>query len=325
MMKAVLLDGYTLNPGDLDWNPIRRLADLTVYDRTSFNKSDAPLIVERSKGAEILLVNKTPVTREIMDQIPELKYIGLLSTGYDVVDIVAAKEKGIVVTNVPTYGTDSVAQMAFALLLEMCSHVGEHNAAVKRGDWTTNKDWCFWNYPMIELSGKTLGIIGYGRIGQASGKIAQAMNMKVLAFDAYKNPSLETEQMKYVEMDELFAEADIIFLHCPLTPETNGIINKNNIAKMKDGVMLINNSRGPLVNEADLAEALNGGKIAGAALDVVSTEPIKVDNPLLTASNCIITPHISWASKEARSRIMDMAAENLESFQNGNLINVVNR
>lgn len=325
MMKAVLLDGYTLNPGDLDWSPLQRLADLEVYDRTSFNKNDTALIIDRSKGAEILLVNKTPITRDIMDQIPELKYIGLLSTGFDVVDIVAAKEKGIVVTNVPTYGTDSVAQMAFALLLEMCLHVGEHNAAVKRGEWTNNQDWCFWNFPMIELSGKTLGIIGYGRIGQASGKIGQAMNMRVLAFDAFKNPSLENDRMKYVEMDTLFAESDIIFLHCPLTPETNGLINKHNISKMKDGVMLINNSRGPLVVEKDLAEALNHGKIAGAALDVVSTEPIKADNPLLTAANCILTPHISWASKEARSRIMDTAADNLNSFQMGNPINVVNR
>ena len=324
MKKAVVLDGYTLNPGDLSWKPVEDLVDVTVYDRTTFNKEDVSLVIERAKDAEILLVNKTPVTERVLRSLPEVTYIGLLSTGYDVVDISVAKEAGIVVTNVPTYGTDSVAQMAFGLLLEMCLHIGEHNAAVKRGDWTSHVDWCFWNYPMIELSGKTVGIIGYGRIGQASGKIAQAMNMKVLAYDEYQNKELENSQMKYVGLDQLFSESDFIFLHCPLTPATKEIICRDNIVKMKDGVMLVNNARGPLVNEKDLAEALNSGKVGGAALDVVSKEPISSENPLLGAKNCIITPHISWASKEARERIMNMAADNLANFLQGKPTNVVN-
>jgi len=324
-MKIVVLDGYTLNPGDLSWEGLEKLGDLTVYDRTAFDRSGEDLIVERVGDAEIVFTNKTPLSREAIEKMPNLKYIGVLATGYNVVDIQAAKELGITVTNIPTYGTDSVAQMAIALLLEMCHHVWEHSEAVKRGEWTNNPDWCFWKYPLIELAGKTAGIIGYGRIGQATGRIAQALGMKVLAYDTYQNKDLESETMKYVSLDELLKKSDVIFLHCPLFESTKGIINKDTIAKMKDGVMIVNNSRGPLIVEEDLAEALNSGKVAGAAVDVVSTEPIKMDNPLLKAKNCIITPHMSWAPKESRQRLMDIAVDNLEKFLEGSPVNVVNQ
>jgi len=323
-VKIVVLDGYTLSPGDLSWEGLEKIGDLKVYDRTSYDLSGQDKIIERAKDAEVLFVNKTPITREALDQMPKLKFIGVLATGYNIVDVEAAKEKGIVVTNIPTYGTTAVAQMAFALLLEMCHHVWEHSEAVKKGDWTNNPDWCFWNYPLIELADKTMGIIGFGRIGQTVGKIAQAFGMKVLAFDSYQNKALESDTLKYVELDELLAESDVISLHCPLFESTKGIINKNTIAKMKKNAMLINTSRGPLVVEEDLAEALNSGRIAGAAVDVVSSEPIKGDNPLLKAKNIIITPHISWAPKESRKRLMDIAIDNLEKFLAGTPVNVVN-
>ncbi|HHY71075.1 MAG TPA: D-2-hydroxyacid dehydrogenase [Thermoanaerobacterales bacterium] len=324
-MKIVVLDGYTLNPGDLSWEGLQKFGDLTVYDRTAFDRSGESLIIERVGDANIVFTNKTPLSREALSKMPNVKYIGVLATGYNVVDIEAAKELGITVTNIPTYGTDSVGQMAIALLLEMCHHVWEHSEAVKNGEWTSNPDWCFWKYPLIELAGKTAGIIGYGRIGQVTGRIAQALGMKVLANDLYQNKELESSTMKYVELDELLSKADVIFLHCPLFDSTEGIINKDNIAKMKDGVMVINNSRGPLIVEEDLAEALNSGKVAGAALDVVSTEPIKMDNPLLKAKNCIITPHISWAPKESRQRLMDITVDNLEKFLADSPVNVVNK
>jgi glycerate dehydrogenase len=324
-MKIVVLDGYTLNPGDITWEGLEKLGEVTVYDRTAYTLSGADLIVERVKDAEVVFVNKTPLSREVLDKLPNLKFVGVLATGYNVVDVEAAKEKGIVVTNIPTYGTDSVGQMAIALLLEMCHHVGAHSDSVMRGEWANNADWCYWNYPLIELSGKTMGIIGYGRIGQSTGRIAQALGMKVLAFDAYQNKDLECETMKYSDLDTLLANSDVIALHCPLFESTQGIINKNTIAKMKDGVMIVNNSRGPLVVEEDLAEALNSGKVGGAALDVVSSEPIKADNPLLKAKNCIITPHISWAPVESRQRLMDIAVDNLEKFLAGSPVNVVNK
>jgi glycerate dehydrogenase len=248
----------------------------------------------------------------------------VLATGYNVVDVEAARERGIPVANIPTYGTAAVAQMVFALLLEICHHVWEHSEAVKRGDWTNNLDWCFWNYPLIELADKTMGIIGYGRIGQATGKIAQAMGMKVVAYDQYENKELESETMKYVSLDELLRVSDVISLHCPLFESTKGIINKETISKMKDGVILINTSRGPLVVEEDLAEALNSGKVYAAAVDVVSSEPISMDNPLLKAKNIIITPHIAWAPKESRQRLMNIAVDNLKAFLDGNPVNVVN-
>jgi len=322
-MNIVVLDGYTLNPGDISWEKVEKLGSLKVYDRTAYDISGKDLIIERAKDAEVIFTNKTPLSKEIIDKLPKLKFIGVLATGYNVVDTAAAKEKGIVVTNIPTYGTDSVGQMAIALLLEMCHHVWAHSESVLKGEWSNNVDWCYWNYPLIELSGKTMGIIGYGRIGQSTGRIAQAMGMKVVAYDEFQNKSLESETMKYVNLNTLFETSDVIALHCPLFESTKGIINKSTIAKMKDGVMIINNSRGPLVAEQDLADALNSGKVGGAALDVVSTEPIKEDNPLLKAKNCIITPHISWAPKESRQRLMDIAADNLEKFLFGNPVNVV--
>jgi len=323
-MKAVVLDGYTLNPGDLSWNKLRELCDLTVYDRTAYDISGLDLIIERVGDAEIVFTNKTPLPAEALNAMPNLKFIGLLATGYNVVDVEAAKNRGIVVTNIPTYGTPAVSQMAIALLLEMCHHIGAHDEAVKKGEWTNNLDWCFWKYPLIELAGKTMGIIGFGRIGQSTAKIAQALGMNVLAFDQYQVKELECSTLRYAELDELFAGADVISLHCPLFETTKGIINSGNIAKMKTGVMIINNSRGPLVVEEDLAEALNSGKVGGAALDVVSSEPIKSDNPLLQAKNCIITPHLSWGPKEARQRLMDVAIDNLQQFIDGNPVNVVN-
>lgn len=324
-MKIVVLDGYTLNPGDITWEGLEKLGEVTVYDRTAYALSGLDLIVERAKDADVVFTNKTPLSREALDQMPNLKFIGVLATGYNVVDVEAAKEKGIVVTNIPTYGTDSVGQMAIALLLEMCHHVGAHSDSVLRGEWASNVDWCYWNYPLIELSGKTMGIIGYGRIGQSTGRIAQAMGMKVLAFDGYQNKDLVSATMEYVELDSLLNNSDVIALHCPLFESTMGIINKDTIAKMKDGVMLINNSRGPLIVEEDVADALNSGKIGYAALDVVSSEPIKADNPLLKAKNCIITPHISWAPVESRQRLMDIAVDNLAKFLQGNPVNVVNK
>ena len=322
-MKIVVLDGYILNPGDLTWEGLESLGDTVVYDRTSYDSKDIDLIIERSKDAEAILINKTPITREILDDLPNLKYIGVLATGYNVVDIEAAKEKGIVVTNIPTYGTDAVAQMVFALLFELTNHVAEHNRAVKEGQWSTKPDWCFWNKPLMELSGKTIGIIGYGRIGQSVGQVARAFGMEVLANANKPRRELENENMKYVELDELYKSSDIISLHCPLTEDTRGMINKDSITQMKDGVIIINTSRGPLIVEEDLSEALSTGKVKGAGLDVVNVEPIQLDNPLLKQDNCIITPHIAWAPKETRSRLMDIAVENLKGFIEGNPINIV--
>lgn len=322
-MKIVVLDGYTLNPGDLDWKGLETIGDCTVYDRTSL--TDVQEAIDRIGNAEIVFTNKTPMPKSLFDACPNIKFVGVLATGYNVVDVNAAKDKGVIVTNIPTYGTAAVGQFTIALLLEICHHIGHHNNAVHEGKWENNADWCFWDYPLIELDGKTIGIIGYGRIGQATGKIAQALGMKVLAYDEYKNPNLVTETCKYAELDELIKESDVIALHCPLFPSTQGIINKENIAKMKDGVIILNDSRGPLIVEEDLAEALNSGKVAAAGLDVVSSEPIKGNNPLLKAKNCIITPHIAWAPKESRKRLMDIAVNNLQAFVAGEPVNVVNK
>jgi glycerate dehydrogenase len=324
MQKAVILDAYTLNPGDLDWTCLKQVADFTIYDRTTFSLNNLQSIIERSKDAKIILTNKTPIPREVIEQLPSLQYIGVLATGYDVVDIQAAKENNIVVTNIPAYGTNTVAQMTFSLLLELTNHVGIHHEAVKRGDWTTNKDWCFWNKPLIELSGKTIGIVGYGRIGQAVSRIAQAFGMNVLAYKRNPNKELESNQMKFVTLDELYAKSDVISLHCPLTEENIGMINDESISKMKDGVLIVNTARGPLINEKDLARALHNGKVGGAAVDVVSTEPIEQNNPLLKATNCIITPHIAWATKEARQRLLEIAVDNLRSYMAGKPKNRVN-
>lgn len=320
-MKIVVLDGYTENPGDLSWEELEKFGEVTVYDRTSY--VDAPIIAERIGDAGIVVINKTPISRETIDKCPNMKLIAVLATGYNVVDYTYAREKGIAVVNVPTYGTQIVGQYAVGLLLEICSHYGHHDQTVKEGRWENNADWCYWDYPMIELYGKTAGIIGLGRIGQATAKILNAMEMKVLAFDSF--PSEAGKQVaEYVALDTLLSKSDVIFLHCPLFPSTEGIINKENIEKMKDGVILINNSRGQLVVEQDLADALNSGKVYAAGLDVVSTEPIKGDNPLLKAKNCIITPHISWAAQAARQRIMDITVENIKAYLDGTPQNVVN-
>jgi glycerate dehydrogenase len=317
-MKIVVLDGYTENPGDLSWSGFEELGELTVYDRTPVET-----IIERIGDAEAVIINKTPISAEVLNACPGIRYVGVLATGYNVVDVKAAKEKGVTVTNIPAYGTASVAQFAFALLLEICHHVAHHSNAVYEGRWENNADWCFWDYPLIELSGKTVGIIGFGKIGQATGAIAKAMNMRVLAYGGQESESGRAIA-DYVKLDELLASSDVIFLHCPLFPETEGIINKDTIAKMRDGVILINNSRGPLIVEHDLADALNTGKVYAAGLDVVSSEPIRGDNPLLNAKNCLITPHISWAPKESRERLMNMATENLRAFIEKTPVNVVN-
>jgi glycerate dehydrogenase len=316
-MKIVILDGYTENPGDLSWVGFETLGDLTVHDRTS-----PDLVADRIGLAEIVITNKAPVTADTIDKCPAIRYIGVMATGYNIVDVVYAVSKGITVTNIPTYGTAAVGQFAIALLLEICHHIGHHYKAVQSGRWEISPDWCFWDYPLIELDGKVMGVIGFGRIGQTTGRIAQALGMKVLAFDSVPNDT-GREIGQYVTLDELLAQSDVISLHCPLFPDTYGLINKNTISMMKDGVIIINNSRGPLIVEEDLASALESGKVFAAGLDVVSQEPIKNDNPLLKAKNCIITPHISWAPIESRKRLMDLATENLRSFLDGHPINVV--
>lgn len=318
-MKIVILDGYSVNPGDLSWDELKTFGELTVYDRTPADK-----IEERAAGAEILLTNKTPLSKEIFGRLPKLKYVGVLATGYNIVDTGAAKEHGVIVTNVPAYSTEAVAQFTFALLLELCHHVGEHNAAVKRGEWSHCADFSFWTHPLIELAGKTMGIIGFGRIGRAVAGIAQAMGMKVMAYSRHRDVSAENDRLRFAEFDELLAESDVISLHCPLFDSTRGMIDKNAIEKMKDGVFIINTARGPLIVEEDLAQALNSGKVAGAAVDVVSKEPITEDNPLLKARNCIITPHIAWAPKEARKRLIKTTVENLAAYISGKPVNVVN-
>lgn len=318
-MKIVILDGYTLNPGDLDWAGFEALGSLTVYDRT-----DPGEIVSRIGDAEAVIVNKCPITEETMKACPEMRYIGVLATGYNVVDVAAASRLGIAVTNIPTYGTTAVAQMVFAHLLAICHHVEAHSEAVHAGEWNSNPDWCFWNSPLIELAGKTMGIIGFGRIGQNTARIAAALGMRVLAYDQHEN-EFGKQFGEYVTLERLLAESDVISMHCPLFPETEGMINRQTIAQMKDGVIFINTSRGQLVNEQDLADALNSGKIYAAGLDVVYTEPIQVNNPLLKARNCQITPHIAWAPKESRRRLMDIAVDNLRQFAAGTPVNTVNK
>lgn len=314
-MKIVVLDGYTENPGDLSWGDLERLGEVTVYDRTP-----PELVVERIGDAEAILVNKVAVTEEVLRQCGNIRYIGVLATGYNVIDTAAASARGIVVCNIPSYGTDAVGQYTIALLLEICHHIGHHAEAVKQGAWSASEDWCFWDYPLIELAGKTMGIIGYGRIGRTTGRIARALGMKVLAYEGEEKAGQEED---LVSLEMLLAQSDVISLHCPLFPSTEGIINRETIGKMKDGVILLNDSRGPLIVEQDLADALNSGKVYAAGLDVVSTEPIRPDNPLLGAKNCLITPHIAWAPKESRQRLMDIAVENLRSFQAGKPVNVV--
>lgn len=319
-MKISVIDGYTENPGDLSWDGLRTLGDVVIYDHSTKDEAE---VIRRIGDAEIVVANKSPISRRVLDACPNAKYITIQATGYDPIDYVYAREKGIPVSNVPTYGTASVAQFAIALLLEICGHAAHHSDAVHAGRWAESGEWTFWDYPMIELAGKTMGIIGFGRIGQNVGRIAKALGMNVIAFNRSRSAE-GAEIAEYVELDELLHRADVISLHCPLFPETRGIINRETISKMKDGVIIINNSRGPLVVEQDLADALNSGKVYAAGLDVVSSEPISADNPLLKAKNCLITPHISWAPKESRQRIMDCTVENIRAFQAGKPQNVVN-
>ncbi len=318
-VKIVVLDGYRLNPGDLSWDAIAAFGELKVYDRTP-----ADLIVSRIGDAQMVYTNKTPITAATLDACPSVRFISVLATGYNIVDTAAAKQKGIPVCNVPTYGTASVAQMVFAHLLEICHHVAAHSQAVFDGAWTAGPDFCFWNYPLIELAGKTMGVVGFGRIGAQVGRIAKAFGMNVLAYDAQVNPALAAEGFTYVSLEELLRTADVVTLHCPLFPATQGMINRQTLALMKPTAILINTSRGPLVMEADLADALNAGGIAAAGVDVVSTEPIAADNPLLKARNLFITPHIAWAPTEARARLMQVSADNLKAFLADKPINVVN-
>lgn len=320
-MKIVVLDGYTENPGDLSWNGLESIGECQIFDRTSL--TDPAETIRRIGDAEAVFTNKTPISKKVFDVCSNIRFVGLLSTGYNVVDVQAAREHKIVVANIPTYGTAAVGQFAIALLLEICHHIGHHDQAVHDGKWSSNADWCFWDYPLIELAGKTMGIIGFGRIGQTTGTIAKAMGMRVIANDAHESGSGKLIA-EYTDRDTLFRESDVVALHCPLFPETKGIINHENIAKMKDGVIILNNSRGPLIVEQDLADALNSGKVYAAGLDVVSDEPIRNDNPLLKAKNCIITPHISWAPKESRQRLMEIAVSNLQAFIDGAPKNVVN-
>lgn len=315
-MRIVVTDGYTLNPGDLSWAPIEALGPLTVYDRTVPGE-----IVERCREAEIILTNKAPFAKETLLQLPQLKLISVLATGYNVIDVQAAKEKNIVVCNVPGYGTASVAQHAFALLLALTNRVAEHSASTARGEWQRAKDWCYTVAPLTELDGKIIGIVGLGNIGQRAARIAQAFGMKVV----YYNPSKkENDFAEYRTLEELFAESDAVSLHCPLKPENHQFVNAALLHRMKSSAFLINTARGPLMHEQDLADALNNDVIAGAALDTLSTEPPSPDNPLLTAKNCIVTPHIAWMSKEARQRIMRITAENIKAFLGGKPVNAVN-
>lgn len=321
-MKIVVLDGYTENPGDLSWSGLEALGEVTVYDRTSYVES--PVIAQRIGDAEVVITNKTPISQQTIDQCPNLKLIAFLATGYNVADCDYAREKGILVCNVPSYGTACVGQYAIALLLEVCHHIGYHSQTVRDGKWAGHIDWCYWDYPLIELDGKTAGVIGFGRIGQTTGRIAKALGMKVLAFDPYPSASGK-EIAEYVDLDTLLAQSDVIFLHCNLTADNDRMINKAALAKMKDGAILINNSRGQLIDEQDVADALKSGKLAAAGLDVVYTEPIRKDNPLLEAPNCLITPHMSWGAKEARRRIMDTTVENVRAYMNGSPVHVVNQ
>ena len=316
-MKIVVLDGYGLNPGDLSWSGMEALGELTVYDRTSPSE-----LLERSADAEVLITNKTLISANDMATLPKLKYIGVLATGYNVVDIEAAKARDSVVTNIPAYSTSSVAQMVFAHVLNITQRVGYYADENKQGRWTKSLDFCYWDTDLVELAGKKMGIVGFGNIGQATARIAQAFGMEVLVYTS-KDSSALPSGMKKTDLDELFAESDVVSLHCPLTPSTKDMVNKSRLEIMKSNAILINTGRGPLVNEQDLADALNEGRIAAAGLDVLSVEPSDSNNPLLCAKNCFITPHIAWATKEARTRLMDIAVNNLKSYIQGTIINNV--
>lgn len=316
-MNFVVLDGYTLNPGDLAWDELKALGPGAIYDRTSPDE-----LLTRAAHAEILLTNKVELTGRHFAQLPALKYIGILATGTNIVDLAAARERGIAVTNVPAYSTASVAQTTFALLLELTQHVGHHATTVRNGAWSRNADWCYWERPLLELAGLTLGIVGLGRIGTAVARLADAFEMVVLAH----NPKTHSAPayIRWVELEELFRESDVVSLHCPLTPQNRHMVNRERLSWMKPGAFLLNTSRGQLIDEAALAEALNKGRLAGAGLDVLSTEPPPWNNPLLTARNCIITPHLAWATRASRARLLQVAIANIRAFLAGTPQNVVN-
>lgn len=316
-MNIVVLDGYTLNPGDLNWNELQALGSCEIHDRTA-----SPEVIPRAANAELLLTNKTILSREQILALPKLKYIGVLATGTNVVDLAAARERGIPVTNVPAYAPDSVAQLTFALLLELTLHVGQHSDSVRRGDWSRSKDFCYWQTPLVELSGLTLGLIGFGNIAQAVARIASAFGMKVIA--TVRRPRADESGVHFVDRETAFRESDVLSLHCPLTAETKQLVNAERLSWMKPSAFLINTGRGPLIEESALANALNSGQIAGAGLDVLAVEPPVSDNPLLTARNCILTPHIGWATHAARSRLMRVAVENVRAFLKDKPQNVVN-
>jgi glycerate dehydrogenase len=316
-MKIVILDGFTLNPGDLNWEELQSLGPCTIYDRTSPAE-----VASRAADADILLTNKTDLTTGHIQDLPRLKYIGVLATGTNIVDLAAARARRIPVTNVPTYGTKSVAQMTFALLLELAHHAGHHAQTVREGRWTRSVDWCYWDFPLVELDGLTLGLVGLGRIGRAVSELATAFGMKVVAYDPMAGPA--PTSIELVELEVLFRESDVVSLHCPLTPQTANLVNAVRLTLMKPTAFLLNTSRGPLVDQSALAEALNSGRIAGAAMDVLAKEPPPADNPLLTAKNCILTPHLAWATRAARSRLMKIAVENVRAFLQGKPQNVVN-
>lgn len=322
-MKIVILDEYPLTEGGLSWEELDKCGEVKVYSGKDHDRDDFNKTIERLEGAEIAFINKVIINKEVIDSLPNLKYIGVLATGYDTVDIEYAKEKEIIVTNIPSYATDAVAQMTFALLLELTNHVAYHNEQVKKGEWGQRNEWCFWDYPLLELKDKTIGIIGYGNIGQKVGEIGKSFGMNILANANHVKKELEDENMKYASLEEIFKNSDVISLNCPLTEDTKGIINADNIKKMKDEVIIINTARGGLIVEEDLTEALKTGKIKAAALDVVSKEPIEDENPLLELENVIITPHISWAPVETRSRLMDIAINNLKGYMNNNIVNEI--
>jgi len=316
-MNIVVLDGFTLNPGDLSWDELKSIGPCVTYDRTNLED-----VLSRSAGAQILMTNKTVLTREHIQALPDLKYIGVLATGTNVVDLAAARERDIPVTNIPTYGTRSVAQATFALLLELTQHVGHHAQTVREGRWTRNIDWCYWDYPLIELDGLTMGIVGFGRIGLAVCNLAAAFGLKVLTCPPATEPVPAFARL--VDLPTLIGQSDIVSLHCPLTAETKGLINAQRLSWMKPTAFLLNTSRGPLIEEQALADALNAGRLAGAGLDVLSVEPPPATNPLLQAKNCLITPHQAWGTRSARSRLLDIAVENIRAFLNGKPQNVVN-
>ncbi len=318
-MKIVVLDGYTLNPGDMSWSDMEKLGDLIVYDRTPADK-----IIERIGNAEIVLTNKVVLSREILQKLTTVRYVGVMATGYNVVDTAAAHEFGITVTNVPAYSTDSVAQMVFAFILEFCHHVGEHSRSVREGDWTKSADFSYWNYPLLELKNKNLGIIGFGAIGRSVARIGEAFGMNVNVYNRTRRLELETDRIKFAELEQVLSTSDFVSIHCPLTDETKGLINKDSISRMKQGAYLINTSRGPVINEQDVADALKEGKLAGLGADVVSVEPVLENNPLLNAKNCLLTPHFAWATFEARKRLMDTLVKNIDAFIKGSPVNVVN-